>query len=106
MSSRLNVDPKLLRLLDIPLGMLVRDRDRQPLHQLLGGVVNWGGMGKFGEDHQLHVEERQIPAHGVIDHLQHPVDARFYVVARARVGQIDLAGGGVVAIGHGAPSEW
>jgi hypothetical protein len=60
-------------------------------------------MREFGEDDQLHVEERLVADDGAVDHPQQEGDPLGDLGAIPRAGQIGLARGRVVAgrIGHG-----
>ena len=93
----LDVDSPLPRLAGVAIGVLVGDRDGQPVAQLVDGLVDRGGMGEFGEDHELHVEERLVADHRPIHHAQESADPAGDLVAMPGTGKVGLAGRGVVA---------
>ena len=65
--------------------------------QFRGRLVDRGGVAELGEDDQADVAKGAVTDDGAVDHAEHVADAAGDLVAAARVGEIGLAGGGVIA---------
>jgi hypothetical protein len=104
----LDEDAEVFRPARVLVSVLIRNWQREVLDQFLRRLVHGRGVREFGEDDQSHVEERFIAADGKVDHLEHPPHSARDRLAVARVGRVDLAAGGVVAVGrcgHGCGSS-
>jgi hypothetical protein len=95
-AAGLDVDAQLARLLVVAVGVFVGDRDREPVAQLLDGLIDRGRVGELGEHDELHVAEGPVADGGAVDHREHVRDALGDGRAVGRVGEVGLARGGEV----------
>jgi len=72
---------------------LAETRAHLPFMSFWDDVMLAALLGKLGRS-----EEARLPVDRVIDHFEHPIDANGDLVAMRRIGYIDLASGGVIAV--------
>ena len=95
----MNEHTQLFGLLLVAVGVLVGDRQSEAVDQFFDCGIDRSGVGEFREGDEADVKEWFIAGDGKIDHIEHALGSMMNFIARAGVGRVELAGGGVVG-GH------